>query len=254
LGDNPENITTEQSDDQSQFLGQLVGEGKKYSSPEELAKAYFHANGFIDHLKSESGQLREQLDKYMTLEEILKTQQVNQPQEKTEQESAPETQPTPAKAETPSAADDLGAQVRKILNEETEASRTKANLDQVADRIMKVYGDTDKAAAEIDAKAKSLGLSKQFLLDIAAKSPNAFYDLVGFSEAQKTNTGGTKGNLNTGAVATHLPAHSTGVKPGTFAYFEEIRRTNPRLYNSAKVQNEMFAARVASSGDDFYKV
>ena len=246
MGDQPEPTTNEPTDDQSQFLGQLVGEGKKYSTPEELAKAYFNANGFIDHLKTESGQLREELDKYMTLEDILKTQQVTK-QKAPEVVDPVETPPVEAPKVGVEAEEDLGAKVRKILNEENETRTVTANLDKVTARIMDVYGDADKAGAEVSRKAAELGLSTQFLLDVAAKSPKAFYDLVGLTEVKPTPTSGPKGDINTSALRSSNPGNA---KPNTYAYFEVIRKENPRAYFSAKLQNEMF--KQASTNPDFY--
>ena len=92
----PDQATPEstQTDPSTSYLEQLVGEGKKYSNPEELAKAYFNADGFINHLKNETGSLREELEKRMTLEELLAEKQQEQ-QISTEPKAVEQPQETP---------------------------------------------------------------------------------------------------------------------------------------------------------------
>ena len=52
-------------------LDTLVGEGKKYATPAELALAYAHANSHIGKLQQENQQFREQEGKSHTIEELL---------------------------------------------------------------------------------------------------------------------------------------------------------------------------------------
>ena len=52
------------NEDAEEFLNNLVGEGKKYSSANDLAKAYHHINIHVDELKSD-------LDQYKGGKELL---------------------------------------------------------------------------------------------------------------------------------------------------------------------------------------
>src|SRR5687767_9591535 len=57
--------------DQDNPLAILVGEGRKYKTVEELAKAYIHIDGFAETLKGENTKLREDLAKSTTLDQVL---------------------------------------------------------------------------------------------------------------------------------------------------------------------------------------
>ena len=54
-----------------QALEELVGEGKKYASAAELAKAMLHAQQHIDKLQGENGEFRSKLERASTIDEIL---------------------------------------------------------------------------------------------------------------------------------------------------------------------------------------
>lgn len=148
----PDQATTKatQTDPSTSYLEQLVGEGKKYSNPEELAKAYFNADGFINHLKNETGSLREELDKRMTLEELLAVKQQEQ-QISTEPKAVGQPQETPVIEPQPTEKVDLdlGAEVRRILTEESVKKTADSNLETVMNSLMSTYGDADKAREEV---------------------------------------------------------------------------------------------------------
>ena len=252
----PDQATTEatQTDPSTSYLEQLVGEGKKYSNPEELAKAYFNADGFINHLKNETGSLREELDKRMTLEELLAEKQQEQ-QISTEPKAVEQPQETPViESQPPEKVDlDLGAEVRRILTEESARKTADSNLETVMNSLMSTYGDADKAREEILRRSEHLGVDSQTLLDVARKSPKAFFELAGLSgEAPKAPAGSpSRGDVNSAALATQRPNHEGGPKEGTYEYYEQMRRDNPRKYFSAKTQNEIMKAAIAK-GDTFY--
>ena len=59
-GSTNETPTTPEATTDGQLFPALVGDGQKYKTPEELAKAYSNADQFIEQLKDENRKLREQ--------------------------------------------------------------------------------------------------------------------------------------------------------------------------------------------------
>ena len=243
--------STTTSDDQStSYLEQLVGEGRKYTNPEDLAKAYFNANGFIDHLKTESSQLKEELEKRMTLEDILsEKQQAAKPTETPEPVQPANTAPI-VPEEAPKDLD-LGAQIRQIMQEQSQADTAEKNIEAVLDTLMATYGDPDKARDEVARKAQDLGVDRQTLMDVATKSPKAFYELTGLKAVTAPKLAGTRGDVNTSSLESQRPNQGNGPKEGTYAFYQALRKENPKLYFSSRVQNEIMKKALAA-GDAFY--
>lgn len=238
------------TDPSTSYLEQLVGEGKKYANVEELAKGTFHANGFIDHLKTEQGQLKDELDKRMTLEDILsEKQQATDPTVNPEPVQQVDTPPAVPQEEPKDL--DLGAQIRQIMQEQSKADTADKNIETVLDTLMTTYGDPNKARDEVARKAADLGVDRQTLMDVASKSPKAFYELTGLKASSAPQSVGTQGDVNTTALETQRPNHGNAPQEGTYAHYQALRRENPKEYFSSKVQNEIMK-QALSKGDAFY--
>lgn len=256
MGDNPTEAEVPSDDgktaDQHSYLEQLVGEGKRYASLEELAKGRVEADLFIDQLKKETGELRTEMEKRLSLEDLLKQKDASS-SEKPAPEPQPaddsanrEAEPAPDKSKD----DDLGAKVREILESERSKSTTEANLNSVAETLVQTYGSEEKAREAVRARAADLGLSVNFLMETAAASPKAFLEVVGLKESGPKSPGGkTPGAVNSAAMVSATPQR--GGEPQTYAEFEALRRDNPAKYFTPKVQNKMYAL-AREKGDSFF--
>ena len=254
---------SDQTNDESQnqdpgnadeYLSQLVGEGKKYSTPDELAKAYLHADLTIEQFKQSNDHLKEELNKRMTLEDLLKeNEDRKQVQPEEVKDDPPAVEPKPEDQDNPKvedANDDLEAKIRDILNKDRESRTIEENSDQVFKTLMETYGEKSKVQEELTRKAEQLGIGVDFLLATGEKSPQALYDLLGIASKQPSNKGASKGDLNAQAFETHRP-NNNGPKPGTYAHYDLLRKEDPRKYFSAPVQRKMLEDRM-KMGDDFY--
>lgn len=241
--------------DQQSFLEQLVGEGKRYATVEELAKAKVNADQFIDQLKKETGELREDLDKRMTLEDILKQKESSEPTPVEKPEPAPSADAEPGKTSEvvqKDDANDLGAKIREVMDAVSTERTAEANLNSVAERLVEEYGDAGKAKAEVQARAKTLGLNSDFLMNAAATSPRAFYEIMGMQEAGPKSAGSkTRGDVLSSA-ADLSGSRKQSTSPASYSDFEALRKTNPREYYSPKVQNKMMEL-YAEKGEVFLK-
>lgn len=230
--------TQEQS--QTGAFEALVGEGKKFATSEDLAKGKQESDTFITQLQSELQGLREDLDKRMTSEEVL-TQIRNE---------AATSSATAGENTTPQLGKDDIAELVKQTLESTRTEETKdRNLMAVDQKLAEVYGD--KRADWLNGEAQKLGVSVDFLADVAKASPDAFFNTVGLSS---TNTN-TTANVTTGTVNTETIAdvnQASGIKPNTMKYFDAIKAENPRKYWTPAIQNALFAAREEMGAEAFY--
>lgn len=212
-------------------LDALVGEGKKYQTVEDLAKAVEFGQQHIAQIEAENAQYRANIQDQIEL-----------------QRQRPNAEP-PAKPEQRVDEVDLQTRIREALEQTDREKRVASNVNAVSERLVELYGDAKKANEVVAAKAAELGVSIQFLMDSAAQSPKAFYAQIGLTDTPR-NAPPLNGKVNPEALA-HLNTSRTA-GPGTYAFYEEMRQTNPKLYNSPRVQLQMHKEAM-EKGEAFFQ-
>jgi hypothetical protein len=216
----------------------LVGEGKKYTDVNNLAKGYVNAENFIEELKRELALERAQKD----ANTLNNTDGSNQQQTPT-----PPTSATPSEPVKPQSPEDLRTLISEEVANLAQSKRFEENIESTASRMVEVYGSPAKAQEALAAKAKELGVNVEWLRDAAARSPSAFYATMGIPSTPQTPT----------STETPAPRSDVRVSPvmnggeKNYNYFQELRRTNKSQYYSTETQAEMH--RLArEKGDAFY--
>lgn len=208
------------------FFDELVGEGKKFKDQESLAKGKWESDRVIAERENELKELREELAARDKIEDLLS--RVKPP------ESAPSTTPS-AEAHQPAKPavdqDELAEMIRKTLDAEKVNTRVAENVNTVSAKLVELFGDEAKASQVVKERARELGVSVEFLQSTAAQSPKAFFDLVGVKD-QATSVGPTKSDVNPQAFGNRTSA----AKPGTYAFYEEMRKTNPVQWQKMQPQ------------------
>lgn len=224
------NVFDEQTPQQS-TLDALVGEGKKYASVEDLAKAVVFKDQHINTLESETAQYREVLQGQV---EAQRQQVIN----------------TPPSEQTGQRVDevDLETRIRETLEKTNREQKVAKNVNEVSQKLVDVYGSAEKANQAVKTRADELGVSLSFLMDMAAQSPKALYAQLGL-DTQVRNTPTATGSVNPAALAAINP--SAAVQPGTYKFYEQMRKENPKLYNSPRVQLQMHKEAV-ELGEKFF--
>jgi len=225
------------------YLTELVGDGKKFKDAQALARGKAEADAFIERIKTEQEELRKELDKRLTVEELwTKIQQAGK---------SDTTEPNKEDNQEPSAGgkqlttEDIRRQIREELEASQKAVVSNRNLEAVTKALRETFGAG--YVQKVKEIAKTLGVGEAFLDDLAASQPQAFLKLVGAK---------TDGVQNTTSVFNPQPAVvTTPTKTGNvknFAYYEKIRKENPRQYFGVELQNEMWK-QAQELGEDFYK-
>ena len=210
----------------------LVGEGKKFTSDEEMAKGKVESDAFIIKLQNEQAELREELDKRLSAEETLARIQ--------------ETSKTSNENTSQVSADNVTDLVKQTVQQMSEDETAKVNVMKADSILAAKYGD--KRGEVVAAKAKELGVTLEFLEDTAAKSPSAFLGMMGeTTPAQPTPNAAVNGSVNTDAMS----QVNAGPKDDSYASFETLRKENPKEYFKPETQNKML--RLAAANPDFYK-
>lgn len=230
-----------QVDPEKNYLEELVGEDRKFKTPEDLARSKHEADLFIEQLKRETREMREELQKRLSLEEFAdqfsrKTQQ-NQNADSSSNESETREDQITQEQRTPQ---DIEAFLEQKLTEREKSQKAQSNLNSVFEEMEKRYGSAANKA--INERAKELGVNVQFLKGIAESSPKAFLDL--FPQRQQSD------DFSPPPSAVNRPA-SSGNGAKKFKDYEKMRKENPREYYTPRVQMEIFE-QAKRQGESFY--
>lgn len=223
-GEEVNEVQTEPKVDQSEAgpLALLVGEGRKYKTEAELAKAYMNADEFISKLKEENLQLKERVASGKTLDDVLERINAN----RSEQGA------TTLSESKGVSADDIAKIVEQTITGR-ETARTREANQKKADQMLKAqFGEKAvevyRASASTPAKAKAMS-------ELAAVDPDAFMQLFK-GDAYKGNPSDGS-NTRGEAAMQHSSASPTQV--GTKAYYDEMRRKDPTKFWASATQLEM---------------
>jgi len=243
----------EQNDEQKadSFLAKYVGEGKKYKDVEELAKAYDNANNFIPTLKSDMDALKEFTLEQLKLRADANNRQPN-PDPDPNDETNKERQPAPNQAPPKEGEEkvDLDERIRQLMEERDETRKLSDNAKYAEEVMISNFGSKEAAVEAVRQKAAELDVSPQWLADTAFRSPKAFLTTMGITETKprSTNTPNSESNINPRMVEQSFG----GPKPNTYAWYDNIRKTDPKRYNSVQFQQQLMADAMRL-GNDFFK-
>ena len=174
---------------------------------------------FINQLKEENQQTREM---YATLEErmqnLSKIEEVlnnrNNQQDVNSQDTSLDE-------------DALVGKVIENLNKKETEQQMKANFEEARKRLQEEFGE--HVEDKVSQAAQANGVTYDDMVEMARKSPKAFYKLVGLEGSSRQTTPAPMRGSQT-------PPQDNGEKD--FAYYARLMRENPREYFKPEVQRE----------------
>ena len=244
----------EGSEQVENFKEHFVGEGKKYATDEDAMKGLFFANQHIDKIEKENEEAQGELKLRASVESILASRGqtlTELSQEITPEDPAPDLgeNTTPTQTATPSEKD-LSELIRNVVSEDQLEARRTANYEEAVHKLDAIHGSRESANSSVVAKAEELGIGVEMFMETAKQSPEAFYSLMGLTSKTKTNTSGAaSSDVNTASFTNSNISNQN--KVGTYAYYEEMRRSDPRKYNSSHVQTQLHKDAMSDS-DKFF--
>lgn len=218
------------------YFDELVGDGKKYKDERDLAKAKYNADMFIEQLKKENAQVREELSKRLSAEEML--EKYNQSNANKNVNDGPQGQQTLGSGEVKSK-EDLESIVANTLKKQKEEEIRSNNIKSVTEKLTEAYGQKTKDV--LVQKAKELGMTVADLQSTASKSPKAFYNLIGLNNI---DSGLNKNNIDimSNSVNTSNESFTGNAASNTAQYFKNLYKSDKRKYFSSAVQKQIFEA------------
>lgn len=148
----------------------LVGEGKKFASPEDLAKGKKAADDHIARIEQENAELKAKLEQSggTTIEEIqARLQQLA------------EAKQEGSRGDKTMSSEDLEQTIRDVITTVTDADTKASNRAKGTALVLKaVDGDVDAAKALVAERSQQLGMSPAKLAELSEQSPDAFATLM----------------------------------------------------------------------------
>lgn len=207
-------------------MSEWVGEGKKYSTTDELVKAFSHSQEFIEKLKSENAELKQAKENQESVEEKIARLQA-------EQERLMNAEP----AQQAEATFD-----RSVVHEEIEAynslQKAKQNEEVFSKRFNELHGE--KAGEVLATKAKELGVSVQEVQAMVQKSPTAAFNMLGITQTSKPVSSQPTGVNTAGLGLSNQESEADRIK----ATIKELFNTDPARYQREypKLQEQLIQA------------
>lgn len=221
-------------------LEALVGDGKKYKTIEDLAKAALEKDRFILQLQSEGSELRKELQEKLTMDEIMTQIRKSTPPQQSQAGTPPQNEP--AKPQEP----DIEALVASMLEKKESEKKTLTNKQIVQQKLESAWGAD--AQINLNKKARELQVSVEYLAQVASQSPAAFFRLVNLDQQPSpAPVGAPRSGVS--------PTTNTGSNVRNRKYYDDLKnkmRADGKLaeYFGPAIQNQMYKDAMAL-GPDF---
>ncbi len=224
------------------FLGNLVGEGKKFTDAEALARGKYEADLHVTGLEKQLAELREDLDQGSKITELMElVRNQNKPQD-------PPTPPKEGPGDTSSGQmteEELKALIETHVSERDKHTLETRNLEQADKAMLDKYGSD--AGRVLTHRANSLGMSVDEMKAVASKNVKAFTRLMGMDGDDKSLE--TSSLLGGGKRSES--GSSKGAEVRDSAYYSKLRKENKSYYYNPKVQMQLMKD-AESMGEAFY--
>lgn len=243
-----DDVSTEiKIDPNKDYLAELVGEGKKFKTVQDLARGKYEADVMIasknrqfDELTQDYLATKKELDAVPRLQELV-DRLAKQPPAISEPPQAKDMDEKPATIDF----DEIKNLAKTTYEELKTSEKEQANISEVRSKLAERFGENYKSV--VRAQAQSLGLSKEMVDNLERTSPKAFFNVLGLNETKS----------ETFQTPPRSVQRNDNFAPRTekrgYSYYQNLRKTNPTEWLSAKTHNEMMA-RIAEVGEDaFYR-
>ena len=230
--------------DQGSYFERLVGEGKKFSDQEALAKSKYEADSHIENLTREKSELyndyvklRDEYNARQSLQELVDQVKAQSNQTSNELPKVNDGMTKPAEVDP----NQIKSLVRdEILLSELERKQTD-NFNMVESKIRERFGEDYQKA--LNEQMKELGLNKDIVNDLARNNPKVLIKALGLDQqAQRFDTPPRSSQRSDN--------FAPNTQKRTWSYYQKMRAENPKLYHDPKTQLQL-NRDAAALGEEF---
>lgn len=217
------------------YLTELVGENKKFKTPQDLARGKQEADLYIETMKSRMDEMRADYLRVMEENKAKATLQelIDQHKRSLEQEPNREN-PNASIVEKPGIdPKDLDSLLdTKIKAREAEIKRQE-NYDIVRKKLEERFGPNFQRS--LKEQVRNLELDDDYVNELARRSPNAFFKTLGIDQEPR-QSGFQAPPQSSQRSDSFAPK---GGEKRTWSYYQNMKKTNPKLYLDPKTTVQM---------------
>jgi hypothetical protein len=226
---------TPQIDESKDYFQELVGDGRKFKTPQDLAKAKLNSDHYIKTLEMQKDELRN---------DYLKLRQDYEARAKLEElidQLGKKTQLPPTSDYTPPANVDKpgidSAKIESLVSskiQEHEASKKQTeNFQTVKEKLKERYGAN--YASSLKEQIEDLGITEEFANNLARSNPAVFFRTFGLDAPSQQQ------NFQTPPRSTRISDNfnTKGTQQRTWQYYQDLKAKNPKLYYDPKIAVQM---------------
>jgi hypothetical protein len=223
-------------------VDQLVGDGKKFKTTNDLAQGKIESDRFIEKLTKELDELRSDLNARERMEELLARLE-NQ----SSGVGANSAQANQASSERPTTPD-ITQLIEQTITKRDAAKTAQDNLAEAKRSLQNHFGADYEA--RLRQKATDLGIGLDAINDLAKQSPKALLELVGATGARPSIY-----NTPTSSMSTERMGINPNSGTRNYKYYQDLKAKDKSHYWTSEVQLQMHKDAIAAAdrGEDFYK-
>jgi hypothetical protein len=226
-------------DPNKNYFEELVGDGKKFKTPEELARGKAESDVFIERLKREQEALRQELNTKLSMEEYVDLLRTSG-QPKDSRSGLTPNEPNGGEGgdngKTSIKPEDIDALIEQKVSARERARIQAQNQETVKQKLLESFGND--YVSKLKEAATALGMTPEDMDAMAKDKPKAFLKLVGADNAQPQQQKPNNNSLFTPPSGI-TPAQRAVSGDRTKSYYDEIRRVDPKKYWTPAVQNAL---------------
>ncbi len=222
------------------YLEELVGDTKKFKTQEDLAKGKFESDQYVKHLERQLDEMRTDYtklrDDYQSrakLEEFI-----DQYEKQRQQQQLPQTPQTVVPKEPSIDPAQIKAIAASAYQEQEALKVQKQNFDFVRSKLQEKYGPN--FAAALKEQVDSLGLTEDFVNDLARRHPQVLFKTLGLdiTQQQQSFQAPPKSEQRSDSF-------TPKTQNRTWSYYQEMKRKDPKAYFDPKTQVQMHHDAIA---------
>jgi hypothetical protein len=219
-------------------------DGDREAAIKAMAKGKMEGDLYIEHFKKSQDELRQ--DYTRMREEYNAGQSLKELIDQLKNPKQSEDDRTQFVQEDKSAALDL-SKIEELVQSKIQATKQQekeeANFNAVQAKLLEAYGPN--YAQTLKQQVSQLGLTADFVNDLARKHPQVLYRTLGLDGNRQGE------NFQAPPASSARSDHfAPQVNKRTWSYYEKMRKTNPAEYFDPKTQDQMFKD-ATSLGDKF---
>lgn len=221
-----------QIDPNKNYLAELVGEGKKFKTQEDLARGKYEADSYIkilertrDEMRDDYLKLKSDYEARAKLEEIA-----DQLLNKQQLASSDHTRANEVNQQPEIDLNKIESLVTSKIQQNELAKKREENSNLVKTKLVERFGNNyrDAVKQQIDA----LEISEEDFNDMARNRPKFLIRTLGLDEPVKRDSFQTPPQ----STQRFIPA---GAEKRTWSYYQKMKKESPKLYSDPKTAVQM---------------